>query len=309
MKNIINLILGLSLLSNLVFSQLSVSIDNKYGFKMLGSYGVFGYGNSSSSNGATTYESKKFCFGNGYQGGINIRYLFKGNIGTELGFGYLLGSKDKTTEYSNSGGPYPSTYEDKNNFKARMMRLNIGACYVGAQKIAPVLRMGMILGFGKIIGSSSSKNTYTGMYYNPNPPYNSSYTTTINNSEMEFEYYGGMSLGFYSAIGINFRATDALSMSLCFDVVVQEFAPKKGKLTKSTENGIDQLPLMFKSEKEVEFVNEYTSIYSAQPNNVSASKNSRMSFPLSSFGPSFSLSYTFVKKGKQTRTTETKTTN
>lgn len=307
MKNIIPLFLTLLLYSNHTFSQLSVSIDNKYGFKMLGTYGVFGYGNSSSNNGATTYESKKFCFGNGYQAGINVRYLFKGNIGAELGFGYLIGSKDKTTYYSNSGGIYPSTFQDETYFKARMMRVNIGACYIGAKKISPIIRMGMIMGFGKIIGISKSTDTQSGLYYNPNPPYNSTYTTTTNNSEMEYEYYGGLSLGFYSALGINYRATNALSMSLCFDVLVQEFAPKKGKLTKSTENGIDQLPLMTKSEKEVEFVNEYTYINS-QPNNVSASKSSRMSFPLSSFGPSFSISYT-IGKNEKPANTASNTTN
>lgn len=287
------------------FSQLSISLDNKYGFNMLGSYSPWGYGNSNSNGSSTTYTSKKFCFGSGYQGGLDFRYGFKGGFGVNLGGAYLLGTTSKTTSKSNSGGTMPYINDGYSEIKSRLFRVSIGGSYIGAAKISPIIKMAVVMGMGKITAYSKNVTTSTQYSYNPNPPYNSYTITTTDVDEQEVKYYGGISWGFSSALGVNYKVNDNLSLALCLDVIVQEFAPKKGIILKSIQNGVDQLPTMLKSEKEVEFVKEYTEV-NAPPTNAFAGKSTRMSLPVSSFGPSFSISYTLGKKKEASGTSETK---
>ena len=268
---------------------------------MLGTYGPWGYGNSTSNSNSTTYTSKKFCFGSGYQGGVDVRYGFKQGIGINLGAGYLLGTTSKTTSKSNSGGSNPYISDNYSEIKARLFRINLGASYVGNGKISPIIKMGVVLGMGHINAYSKNTNTSNTFSYNPNPPYNSYTIAVTNTSEQESKYYGGISWGFSSALGVNYKIKDNVSLSLCFDVVVQEFSPKKGILTKSTQNGVDQLSKMLKSEKEVEFVKEYTDV-GGPPNNIAAGKASKFSLPVSSFGPTFGLTF-IIGKNKESNST------
>lgn len=296
-------------LASFAFAQLSISIDNKYGFKMPGSYAQlyygagsgYGYGNSTYNGSATTIESKKYNFGAGYQGGINLRYGFKGGIGIDLGLGYLLGLKDQTKDESSTNNPpyYSSSSTGKTYYKTQMGRLNLGISYIGEGKVSPLIKMGGVLGKGKIDfhSESSQVQTSTQYSYNPNPPYNT-YTVTTTTShtyEDDAKFYGGISIGFYSSVGISYKVNDNLGLMLCLDVVVQDYSPKKYIRTKSIQDGVDQIPKMKKSEKEVEFVKNYTDV-GGQPNDLVPSQYPKLSIPLSSFGPSFSISYTFGKK-------------
>lgn len=302
-KKLIYLAVCFLIVSN-SFGQLSISIDNKFGFNMLGTYGPLGYGNSNSNSNSTTYTSKKFCFGSGYQGGIDLRYGFKKGIGINVGGAYLMGMKNETTSKSNSGGSMPYSYDDKNEIKARLFRINIGGSYIGEGKISPVVKMGIVMGMGKVLTSGKSVSTSSQYSYNPNPPYNSYTVTTTTTYEDESKFYGGISWGFSSALGLNYRVNDNFSVSLCLDVVVQEFVPKKAIQTKSTKDGVDQLVNKLKSEKETEFVKEYTDV-GGPPNNVAASKAPKISLPVSSFGPSFGLTFIIGKK-KEASSSETK---
>jgi hypothetical protein len=310
MKKILAFLLVISVTNS--FSQLSVSFDNKYGFKMLGSYAqlgflassssyYYGYGNQTSTGGVTTLKSKKYDFGNGYQGGISARYGFKSGLGIDLGLGYLLGTASKTTDHEeNNNYPYyNNTYDGNDKYKARIFRINLGASHIGSGKLAPVIKMGVTMAMGKIVYSSGSTQvqTSTQYSYNPNPPYNT-YTltnTTNTTNESSGKFYGGISLGFYSALGVNYKLNDNVSLMLCLDVVVQNFSPKKYILQKSKANGVDQLPTMMKSDKEVEFAKSVTET-NTPPNNLSPSQYPKLSLPLSSFGPSFSIRYTIGKK-------------
>lgn len=288
-----------------IFSQLSISIDNKYGFNMLGAYGPWGYGNSNSNSNSTTYTSKKFCFGSGYQGGIDLRYGFKGGFGVNLGGAYLLGTTSKTTSKSNSGGTMLYINDGYSEIKSRLFRVSVGGSYIGTAKISPIIKMAVVMGMGKVTAYSKNVTTSTQYSYNPNPPYNSYTITSTSVDEQEVKYYGGISWGFSSALGVNYKINDKVSLALCLDIIVQEFTPKKGIILKSIQNGVDQLPTMMKSEKEVEFVKEYTYI-NGPPTNAYAGKSSKMSLPVSSFGPSFSISFTIGKKKEEAQTSETK---
>lgn len=284
------------------FSQLSITIDNKYGFKMPGAYAqlyysgpyAWGYGNTSSNASSNTIESKKYNFGNGFQTGISLRYGFKKGFGIDLGGSYLLGSKSQTTDkYTSSSSSNSSNSTEE--YKSRIYRVNFGLSVIGEGKIAPAVKMGCTMGMGKILWTNKSTQTSTQYSYNPNPPYNTYTMTTTDTYESESKFYGGISWGFYAAAGVSYKANDNVSLLLCLDIVSLNFSPKKYILTKSTKNGTDELSKMLKSEKEVEFVENYTDV-GAPPNNVSASQFSKLSLPLSSFGPSFSIVFTIGKK-------------
>ena len=80
-----------------------------------------------------------------------------------------------------------------------------------------------------------------------------------------------------------------------FGFIAQSWSPKKAELTKLTVNGVDKLPTLTASEKEVEFVDSY-SYSNAGPGNPSTpSKSLKMYVPLSSVGLNVGLHFRFGK--------------
>ncbi len=255
---------------------------------MLGDYGSGGYGNSTSSPTSTTFKDKKFSFGNGYQIGLGFRYGFKNNFGIDFGYAYLLGQKNTTTSEN-----LVSNYSYKEEIKSRISRVYFGFSYLDkGKKVSPIIKMGVLIAVGKVIFDYS--NSFPG--YNPNPPYGQITSKT----ESSTKYYGGVSAGFYSGLGINFKASDKVSLQLILDVVVQEFTPARATVTKSTLNGEDQLPKMTTYDKETLFVKNDASngfpTGTSSPNRVN-----KISIPLSSFGPSFNIVFNIGKKKEATQ--------
>lgn len=296
------LIAFLILLNVFSYSQLSVFIDNKYGFKMPGSYDQFGgYGNSNSSSNANTYTMKKYCFGNGYQGSIGLRFGFKNNFGIEIGYSYLLGQKSKTTSNSSYSGIDNST----NEIKARFSKYCIGMSYLNLQKLSPLLKAGVFMSHGKVISNNNSTWTNTTYSYNPNPPYNTYTITTTETSSQEFQLTKGISFGFYAALGVSYPINEKFAMSLCIDAVFHNYCPKKGTTTKYTKNGVNMLGTLTIHDRETEYKAEFTNIYTPTPNQNVPDVAPKFSVPLSSFGPSFTIYYTLGKKKEMENKTET----
>lgn len=295
------LFLGSLLLSLSFYSQLSLIIENKYGFKMPGSYDQLGsYGNSTSSLNANTYELKKYCFGNGYQGSIGFRYGFKNHFGIDFGYSYLLGQKSKTTSSSSSSYGGSGT----NEIKARFSKYFIGMSYLNKQKLSPTLKAGMFLSHGKIISENYSTWTNTTYSYNPNPPYNSYTITTTTTEESEYQLTKGLSFGFYAALGISYPVNENITFALNVDAVFHDYSPNKGTLTKYKENGVDKLGTLTINEKETEYKKEYTYFNNSTPAPGLPDVQPKFSVPLSSFGPSFTIYINLGKKKESNLPTE-----
>ena len=66
-------------------------------------------------------------------------------------------------------------------------------------------------------------------------------------------------MGFHGAVGISFRFTDRIGVFAEFVANYQNYAPKKAVLKKDIANGVDQLPALPTSGKEIEYYTSYTS--------------------------------------------------
>lgn len=75
----------------------------------------------------------------------------------------------------------------------------------------------------------------------------------------------------------------------------QNWAPTKGELTKSMQNGVDQLPNMDKVDKEVEFVNSYTEGSNTVNNPNEPTTELKFFMPFSSIGLNIGIVMRFGK--------------
>ncbi len=264
---------------------------------MAGKSDQFGYYNGSNQTNYAGTSSTKYCFGNGYQGTIGLKYPIIRNFCVELGAGYLLGESSKASDdYTN--GYNPSTnYIYNTEVSASMMRYMIGFSNTGSNKVSVTAKGGLLLTNGKVKVKNKSEITSSNLATDPNIPTQTILITTTNTSEQIFEYYGGVSFGFYCGAGVNYQITSNLSASLLLDVFVQGFSPKKSTMTKYIYNGnnvLDNAPI---SAKEREFVKDPPApAYNAQQDPNSPTQLQKFSMPLSSFGPSIRIAYTFGEK-------------
>lgn len=284
----LKLLLAFCLTAYLSYSQLSVSIENKYGLRIPGSYDTKGFFvDETETNFDNTYISRKFCLGNGYQVGVLANYTLQENFGVELGAGYLLGSASEYNyNYIASSGSSTLNYEVIDVYSARFTRLKFGFSYIGEKTFAPVIKMGGVLGLGKVFEEFTYRTTAGSTLGGPSAV--SSISTTIKKTEI----FGGAAIGFYSAIGFKYSLFDKIDVAVLLDVVLQNYSPKHAKLVKYTIDGVDQLPSKNKQEKEIDFLNEYTDNKSST-NVDEPLKASKIGLPLSSYGPSISITYKF----------------
>ncbi|MEO8146143.1 MAG: outer membrane beta-barrel protein [Bacteroidia bacterium] len=227
-------------------------------------------------------------FGKGFQAGGTFGYMFNENVGAELGLSYLSGA-DMTGNYSesNSSTTFPHSSTQENTLSGNMLRISPALkIAAGEGKIKPYMKAGLVVGMSpKVIETS--------------------FRTDINNgigskTEMEIVYSGGTPIGFTGSLGADFKLNDRISIFFEFNMIAQSWAPKKGIMTKYTEDGVDQLPDMDTNEKEVEFVDSYTE--SSSTNNTynaqSPSKELKVFLPFSSAGAKVGLQFALGKQSK-----------
>lgn len=224
--------------------------------------------NSTGADATWDYEIVKGSgsFGKGIQPGIIIGYMFNKNIGAELGVSYLLGGKiESKDEYHDFIG----TEIRETMLKGTMLRFTPALkMTVGDGNVKPYMRAGLVIGaLGKI--KVTETETETGEY-------------ASGNEEREYEYKGGISLGFSGALGADFMLSDNIGLFAELGVITQSWAPKKGELTKYEVDGVDKLGEMDTYDKEIEFVDSYSESSGSVDEN-SPMKRLKMYFPFSSF--------------------------
>ncbi|HLP14002.1 MAG TPA: hypothetical protein VK177_18865, partial [Flavobacteriales bacterium] len=145
--------------------------------------------NYSNMSDIVTYESKSVSLGEGLTSGIYAGYLIKHNIGLELGVNYLYGSKNVL--YKETETDFEYLEEDIYTISANSLRL-IPTVRIkfGEKKLSTYIKTGLIFGVGtKAILNEEYKEMSIG------PSYEATY---------QIEFTGGLSLGFHSAIGLNY---------------------------------------------------------------------------------------------------------
>ncbi len=187
-------------------------------------------------NTIVTSTFKKGGYGKGINAGITIGKEMSDNIALELGASYLLSSKQTINSFIQGNN------SNTNEYKLNMINLvpslviktyNEDGASLYA-KFGPAIGIG-----GKITNVETQKSG-------------------SNTFETTTEFNKGLSIGIQSAIGLEYPFSDKLSLIAELNFRDQKFAPKKGKITKYTDNGRDDLMNEYPTiiDREIEFVNK-----------------------------------------------------
>jgi outer membrane protein W len=217
-----------------------------------------------------------YSLGKGTTAGLFVGYMFNKNFGAELGVSYLFGSKTIILDEFTATNVSAS---DETIYKGNMLRLTPTLkMMIGEGKLQPYMKIGMIVGV-------AGKFTYE---------YNSSDITPSESSSSQqiVEYTGGVSLGFYGGLGINYALSDKLSLFGEIAGNYQNWAPTKGELVTFTNDGVDELHLLTTYDKEVEFSNELTINSNTPTNPGSPDQQLKFYVPFSSIGINIGLVFT-----------------
>lgn len=263
-----------TLTGNKALAQLYGQINTGYAFAM-GEHGVtynFSSVNTSSGSSYTT-ESVKVSFGKGVGFGAGLGYMFTDNFGFEVNADYLSGGKFEAKDISTSQfAPDPSV--DTYTMSANMLRVMPAIVIkTGDGALKPYAKFGLVLGFGKIKETDEEVQG--------------------NNKEIrEFEYSGGLALGFNSSFGVEMGISDKLTLFGEMRYVGLNYAPTKGELTKEEINGVDHISERSVYYREVEFKEKITED-STSPDETKPDQASKTSVPFSSIGVNVGLKFNF----------------
>ena len=229
----------ITLFANGLFAQGAyVSINAGYGFNMsaqnldLSDIDIY-FVNYSEGTNSFTVEQVNVSLGKGLNFGGTFGYMFNKHIGAELGISYLLGGKSKA-KYEYSGGTTDLS------ISSNMFRI-IPSIVIesGLEDINPYARFGLVIGMGSVI-------------------YEYEDTDHGDIEQQKMKLNGGVALGLNAAIGALFSLNDNISLFGEINMYNLSYAPTKGELTEATYKGVNYLPDLTTSEKEIEFVNSYT---------------------------------------------------
>lgn len=227
---------------------------------------------NTTQTGPSAYEETQinFSLGKGVNTGLNIGYMVNEHIGFELGVNYLIGAKTKSTEkYTN--GDYSN-----NDVSSKMIQIKPTIILATSmKKFTPYAKFGITIGSGKITANNDTKNGSTTF----------SRTLLLNK---------GIGIGFNGAVGILFPINKNLSFSTELATTNMQYSPKKGLITKSSVNGVDNLAGFSVYNKETDYVKKITyNSGGSFPNSGVPRQELAIAMPFSSIGINIGLKYSF----------------
>lgn len=243
-----------------------LSAAGTYQFKL----GGFPFSETTSNNGTSTNVSRLFNIASGPGAGIIFGYNLKTNLALEGRFIYQSGNQIFEDYYSSFG--YVSTY--KTTFTGKFLRFEpLLRINFGEKKLNYYISAGPCINLFSVMTEEN---------FNTNP------------SEIEeenFEYKGNIAYGGSGLIGIKYSLNENFSVFAEGNITAQSWAPKGYSKTKHLINGTDRLPYESVYDKETEFVEEYT--YSGSPDTSKPDKQTKLYFPLSTWGFFAGIKFTF----------------
>jgi len=268
----------ISLFSIAAYSQFYINVGGGYN---LGIANQSLLNNYERTNNIVKMENVKTSLGKGLNFGLNLGYMFNGNIGIDLQCSYLLG--DETTGESEDNFTFfDINYYDfeKISIKSQMFRVNPSIIIAsGFDKLDPYAKFGVIFGFGSI------NLNYLDEEYENNQ---------LEDKEVvKWKMDGGMAFGISSALGLMYHISDLISVYGELDLVGMSYAPIKGVMTEYTVNGADKLPNLTTDDKEIDFVDDITYDYNNPPSSAEPSKELKNYLPYSSIGLNIGVRFSF----------------
>jgi outer membrane protein W len=207
-------------------------VGGGYGFPS-STQNIDGLSNYTQNSNSISAEQINLSFGKGINLNGAFGYMFTDYVGAELGVNYLMSSSWQSKQ------TYGSDFEEI-KMDANMLRINPTVVLQGeSSTITPYIKVGMLLGFGTIERVNTDKSTF-GLL------------------EDTYEYTGGMGIGFNAALGANFEIGDNMFLFGEFAFTNMSYGPSKGSLTKTTIDGKDMLSTYNTSEKEYQFLDNYS---------------------------------------------------
>jgi hypothetical protein len=196
--------------------------------------------NEEENNDDLTYAAVRF--GSGLNVGGILGYNFNENLGFELGFNYLLGTKSTLTDESSEsfidGQGYFDEYSSTSTstFKSRMFRICPTLVMKSSrQGIAPYVKFGAVIGMASKITTEqeSSSNSINGYDYYGLEWWDVTYREDVSSSEFKKaeNYAGGISLGVVSSLGINIPMSEKLSFFSELSFIGLNWAPEQRETT------------------------------------------------------------------------------
>jgi hypothetical protein len=196
-------------------------------------HGEYAYGLNQSTQhylnplpGLPQEEIEPYTYGDGTSFGLSAGYMISDKFGLDMGLSCHLSSEFEFETESIT-------------HHARMLNITPGIVLTpGYDTFNPYARTGIVLGFGKIIAESEQDDFYSAE-----------------------EFTGGLAIGLNGAFGVEYKISENFQVFAETSVTSLSWAPEKAEYVTYERDGIDYLPIMTTSQKEVEFVEEYDQEY------------------------------------------------
>ena len=238
--------------------------------------------NTNSSFTTNTYTSDNIGLGKGFNFRADIGHFFKPNLGMELSFNYLLGTKSEYSNESTNLNANNNFSKSTSEYKSRMLFINPSLVLrIPMDKWSPYARIGFIFGLGNIITETNTKLTNGN---NSNQSYSKEKTS------------GGVALGANGSFGLDRAINNQLHVfgEVCVNSI--NYKPRKTEITEYTLNGNDILNTLSTRDKITEYEDKYTEVNSSNPvNSNEPSKYGRINMPLSNFSFQLGLRFSLGK--------------
>ena len=252
-----------------------VSINAGYGFgagnnsnEVLGSrWGMFNLTQNTPLT--STSEFANVSLGKGLNFGAAFGYMFNKYVGGELGISYLMGGKSDAKQTFLSGDYINDSVE------AKMLQIKPTLVISGGfSKINPYAKFGIVIGVGTSVNIEREERDGTDLYMN------------------KTEFSGTTSIGFQGGAGLLYSLNDKISLFGELNLVNLSYSPEKASFTEYTLNGVNVLPALDVSDKEIRFSD--TIVSNAGPSNPTIpTQELKTTFNLGSLGLNFGMRYNF----------------
>ena len=208
-------------------------------------------------------------YGNGIQVGAAFGYMFTENLGAELSVGYLWGAK--FTKHENDINSAYVRLDEESTYGRMLRFIPAVRMTVGKGKLKPYMKTGLVIGAcAKLIDNFDRK------FIDAYPPINGT-------MKIVTEFSGGISLGFASGLGANYKFNDRFGVYMELGIITQSWAPKKSVITKYLSDDVDILSTLPTYTKETVYDDSYTVDTGVYDSSVPR-KQLKCYFPFSSVG-------------------------
>jgi opacity protein-like surface antigen len=227
------------------------------------------------------YAVSTVNLGKGANFGVSIGMMFNDNIGAELGFGYLLGSKTKFKQVLvNEIDPENiETYTLTGEIHANQFRL-IPSLVISTdfRNFIPYAKFGVVIGLGTKITETYDDNEY------------------LQDSIVHqvFTSKGGIAFGVSGTLGALYQFNKKTGIFLELTTTAMSYSPKTRTLTAYSINTVDELnDLIPLQTRETEYVDDIKVDSQKAPDPTQTTLAAKIKYPMSTFDIKLGLRFSF----------------